>query len=287
MKAISALMAIALVALGGVTFHLRRELEAGRQQVAILESKVQERQPPTAASPVTTPAQTSTVADQAPQRVTSPDNRVRGAPSFALLSAQIQSPEGQARFRSILRHNLESSLPDLDQVLDLTTAEKDKLLDLLATQQLRSATPRAPEQEHESAQESEERQQREYETKVAELQALLGSKYPKWQDYEDTVSVRVEERALRVALDAAGIPLAQTQEQTLIDALVEVQRGFNQTDRTSRGVRVVRTPENCQLLLSAATPYLSVRQLDKYQAVLERRAAMYEASISRRPESGQ
>jgi len=160
--------------------------------------------------------------------------------------------------------------------LGLTTAEKDKLLDLLAMQRMRGSTTLAP--EHISAQESEARQQREYDTKVAELQALLGSKYPKWQDYQETVTVRMEERNLRVALDAAGIPLAQTQEHALIDALVAEQRSINQTARTSRGVTTLRTPEIRQRLLSAAIPYLSTQQLDEYQALLERIGAQLEAT---------
>jgi len=276
MKTILALMVIALAALIGVNLHFQRELEAGRQQIGVLTSQAHESQAATVASPVKTPAQTSTVADQASQQVASPDNPVRQPPSAASMLAQMQSPEGKARTKAWLRSMLENSLPDLDQVLGLTTAEKDELLDLLATQQTRGVTTLAP--ENESAQESEERYQRRYDTRVAELQALLGSKYPRWQDYEDTVSVRREVRDLRVALDAAGLALAQTQERALVDALVEVQRGFNLTDRTPTGVVARRTPKNIQLLLSAATPYLSMQQLDEYQALLERRRAIIEAA---------
>lgn len=275
MKAFSAIMAMALVVLSGVTLHFWRELAAGRQQNASLTSKAQEREFATESSPVPTPAQSSTVSDQPSEQVDSPDRVVPRGISPPSLSAQLQSPEGQARLRTAARQRLETSLPDLDQVLNLTTAERKELLDLLATQQVRGLTTQTP--EHESAQEREARQQSEYDTQVAELQALLGSKYPKWQDYRETVTVRMEGRELRTVLDAAGTPLSQSQERALINALVEEQSRINQTVRTSRGVTISRAPENRQRLLSAASPYLSAQQLDEYQALLERRAAMMDA----------
>jgi hypothetical protein len=73
----------------------------------------------------------------------------------------------------------------------------------------------------------------------------------------------------------------------LIDALLAEQRIMNQAVRTSRGVTILRRPEDRQRLLSAAVPYLSAKQLDEYKALLERRAAMFEALTFRRPEPGQ
>lgn len=275
MKASSAFVGIALVALSGVTFYLWRELEAGRQQIADLTSEAQERQSPTAASPVPIPAQTSTVADQPPQLVVSPNESASKGLAASILR-QMQSPEGQARLRASMRGLVESSFPDLDQVLGLTTAENDKLIDLLTMQQLRGSSTLAP--EHESAQEREARQQRGQETNGAELQALLGSKYPKWQDYQETVTIRLQGRDLRVVLESAGIALTQTQERTLIDALVAELRSINQTaQRNSLGVPVQLRPESRERLLYAATPYLSMQQLDQYKALLERQAALIEA----------
>jgi hypothetical protein len=290
MKTISALMVIAIGVLGGINFHLWRELEAGRRQIAVLTSQAQERQAATAASPVPTPAptpaQTSTVADQASQQVASPDNSVRTGSSLDSILAQMQSPEGQARTRARMRPALELSLPDLDQVLGLTAAEKDKLLDLLTAQQVRGMTTLAP--ENESAQESEARQQKRQETDGAEQQALLGDKYPKWQDYQETVTVRRQGRDLHAALDAAGIPLTQTKERALVDALVAELRSINQTAQNKiLGVPVQLRPESRERLLYAATPYLSMQQLDEYEALLERQAAMVEALTSLRPEPGQ
>jgi hypothetical protein len=142
--------------------------------------------------------------------------------------------------------------------------------------------------ENESAQESEARQQKRRETDGAELQALLGGKYPKWQDYQETVTVRRQGRDLRVALDAAGIPLAQTQERALVDALVAELRSINQTAQgNSSDIPVQLRPESRERLVSAAIPYLSSQQLDEYQALLERSAAMIEAIVIQRPEPGQ
>lgn len=274
MKTISALVVVALGLLGGMTL-LWRELDGERQRIADSTSTAGERLPATESSPVPIPVQSSTASDQPSEQVDSPDKVVPRGISPASLSAQMQSPEGQARLKSATRQRLEASLPDLDQVLNLTTTEKNELLDLLATQQVRGMTTQTP--EHESAQESEARQQSAYDAQVAELQALLGSKYPKWQDYRETVTVRMEGRDLRTALNAAGVPLSPAQERTLVDALVEEQSRINQTVRTSRGVTISRTPENRQQLLSAASRYLSAQQLDEYRALLERRAAMMDA----------
>lgn len=278
MKTISALVVVALGLLGGMTL-LWRELDGERQRIADSTSTAGERLPATESSPVPIPVQSSTASDQPSEQVDSPDKVVPRGISPASLSAQMQSPEGQARTRDRLRSMLESSLPDVGEVLGLTTAEKDALLDLLATQQTRGVTTLAP--ENESAQESEARQQRAYDAHVAELQALLGSKYPEWRDYEETVPVRMEGRALRADLDALGIPLTQTQERALIEALVTEQLSINQPVRTSRGVTIRRTAEIRQRLVSAAIPYLSAQQLDGYQALLERRAALQEALTGR------
>jgi uncharacterized coiled-coil protein SlyX len=186
MKVGSALMGIALVGVSAVALHLWRELEEGRQQIAILASKLQERQPPTAASPIPTPAQTSITAVQPSQATTEP--QLLGSPDKSALipkgfdAASVlkrkASPEGMALRRSQMRNSQEHLYPDVDQALGLTTSETDRLLDLLTTQVVRGMETVVSASE--SASDPEARNWKRRETENAELQALLGSKYPKW-----------------------------------------------------------------------------------------------------------
>jgi hypothetical protein len=275
MKVSSALLGIALTAVSGVAFHLWRDLEAGRQQVAVLSSKSQERQPPT-------PEQTSIVAGQPLQPSTESQPSER-SDSSALIAEhrealeavlkQLASPEGKAASKSRMRLNQASAHPDVDQALGLTTEEADKLLDLLTMQRARSMETVVVQPE--SAQDSEARLRKQGETEEAELQTLLGSKYPKWQDYRENRYAWEQRSDLRTVLDAAGFPLTQTQEGALISALSAEQRSINQGNPKDFSQY---TPENRQRLLDAAAPHLSPQQLDGYKGLLERNASREQAA---------
>jgi hypothetical protein len=301
MKLSSALLGIGLVAVSGLAFHFWQKLEEERQQVAILASKEPERQPPTAASPVPTPAHTSTIAEpplQAstePQLSGSPERDARIAAFTRVREAaeqQVLSPEGRAQSKSHLRERLKFQYPDVDQALGLTTEEADKLLDLIADQRMRSSSVMVMSPKNAQEREAAQRRARETaEREDAELQALLGSKHVGWKDYQEILPAWVQRRELRAVVNAAGFPLTNTQDDALINALSAEQRIINQTRTSttqgnSNGLLAQYTPENRQRLVDAVAPYMSPQQLDGYKGLLERKAAQEQATLSVRLSSG-
>jgi hypothetical protein len=139
--------------------------------------------------------------------------------------------------------------------------------------------------EPESAQDREARRRKTRETEDAELQALLGSKYVAWKDYQEILPAWVQRNDLRAVLDAAGVPVTEAQDDALINALSAEQRIINQTrtfttQGNSNGFLAQYTPENRQRLVDAVAPYMSPQQLDGYKRLLERKAAQEQANLS-------
>jgi hypothetical protein len=190
-------------------------------------------------------------------------------------SKYLESPEGKAAIRSRMLQNQASGNPDVDQALGLTTAEADKLFELLAMQRVRSMETVVVQPE--SARDREERLRKQRETEDAELQALLGRKYPTWQDYRENRYAWEQRSDLRMVLDGAGIPLTSTQEVAIINALSAEQRNINRNlySAPEGNLRDFSqyTPDNRQRLLDAVAPYLSPQQLDGYKGLLERHAS--------------
>jgi hypothetical protein len=291
MKASSALLGIGLVAVSGLAFHFWHKLEDERQQVAILAQKVSERESPApiAASPIQTPERTSNDAEPPLQASKEPQLSER-ADRAALLAKTIEaaknrlaSPEGMALRKANLRQRQGSVYPDVGEALGLTTEEADKLLDLITNQRMRSSSTLVSDSE--SPQDREARERKERETEDAELQTLLGSKYAKWQDYRENLPAWVQRSDLRAVLDAAGVPLAKSQDKAVIDALSAEQRIINHTHAStsqgnSNGVLPQYTPENRQRFLDAVAPYLSPQQLDGYKGLLERKATQEQITLA-------
>lgn len=284
MKILSALLGVALVAVGGFAIHLSREVEAGRQEVAALETRLLEQQaaaaltvrpggpppalPGAAASPSTLPAQ--------PQQASAPPSSTLMADA-ATLRAQMSSPEAKARRKETTRTLVRSGNPGVQEALDLAPDELEKLLELLGTQQERSSEifdlarqsgDPAGSQADVTARLEENRR-----TSETELQALLGAKYPQWLDYNQTRAAWSQGRDLHAVLEAAGTPFTPAQERAVISALAAEQRSFNQTRDATRQPFLVNTPERQQRRLDAAAPHLSAQQLQSYREMLERAAA--------------
>lgn len=286
MKLSSALLGIGLVAVSGLAFHFWQRMEQERQQTAILAFKVRELQPTTAVSPIPTlgtsiVAETPLQGSSEAQPSASPDRSALLAKSIDDAMKRLASPEGMARARSRMRLLQESVFPDVDQALGLKKEEADKLLDLITDQRMRSSSQFIDRSE--SPQDRAARNQKERETENAELQALLGGKYSKWQDYRENLSAWRQRSDLRTVLDAAGVPLTKTQDAALIKAISAEQLSIKQTGAyptqgPSNRLSAEYTPENRQRLLVAAAPYLSPQQLDGYKGLLERRAAQEESS---------
>ena len=291
MRIVSAVLAMALVVASGLAIHFSREAEAGRQRIAQLDSQLEQRQAELtrlAGAAAALPASLALPSSQAviPAAAAGPPPPPPAGASGLLdaIQAQMSSPEGQARRRETSRLLMSTSNPDVGEALGLAPDEVEKLLDLLATQQERtsvvfqqarqSGDPVTAQQRVAAALEEHRR------TADAELQELLGSKYPQWEDYQQTRPVWQQRRDLRNVLDAAGMPLTDTQSRSLIAALAAEQRNISQTRGAITQPFDRNSAEQHQRLLGAAAPHLSAQQLESYRQMLERAAVRDEAMLS-------
>jgi hypothetical protein len=178
---------------------------------------------------------------------------LRDAVSSAEVSNQLaQIPGVQERVRERFRKDLPAQYPDIGDVVGLSPVQVEKLFDLLTRQNEEARTSTAS---------AEERAKKE----EAQLSSLLGSQYPKWQEYKVGLPARLQVRDLNAALIAYELELSDAQMETLMSALTVALR------QGGPGMGSFN-PESKRLLLDAAAPHLSPEQLEVYQKVLDRYA---------------
>lgn len=301
MKILSALLGIALVVAGGVVIHLTREVRAERQQVAELKAQLEERDariatlaaasgaPSVAQVAVPAPQAASPVAESGPP-TPAPQPSAAVQEMLTMIRAQSSSPERVAQRRRTTRTLMETSNPDIGEALGLTSDEEDKLLDLLVTNQERATEVFNRGMEPNGTMSAQDRSaalQAAQQESDAALQAMLGSKYSQWQDYNQTRMAWQQRRDLRAVLDAGGIPLTDAQSKTLIGVLSAEHREFSRQTREGVGqgqpasaILARNSPERRQKLLDAAAPHLSPQQLEGFRGMLDRAAEQERALLS-------
>jgi hypothetical protein len=183
-----------------------------------------------------------------------------------------------------------SANPDVGEALGLTAEETNKLLELLATHQDSTSAVFNSSAEGNPPPSAEERSaalQAQQQANDAEMQAMLGSKYSQWKDYNETRSAWQQRRDLGAVLDAGGIPMTDAQSKSLITALATEQRYITQQNRDAANQgrpfseSMVRyTPERRQRLLDAASLHLTPQQVEGYRGMLERAATQEQSMLS-------
>jgi hypothetical protein len=200
------------------------------------------------------------------------------------IAQMLATPEGQELMRAQARMVLPQLYPDLGKALGLAPAEEEKFFDMLARQQtagsedtlasLGGGTPDRATME-ERQRKAMERQQ----ANQAEMTALLGSRMPKWQDYQATLPARRQVSQLQSSL-GTGKTLNDAQSGSLIAAInaeqARIQQDRRNAPRPAAGppqnageAQLQRVTENNRRLLSAATPHLNPEQLESYRRMLE------------------
>lgn len=245
------------------------------------------------AIPVAAPPLQSTNAAAAPAAATATGQAQLSSSLQGMLAAaqaQRSSPEAIARRRITGRMLIEGSNPDIGEALGLTAEQADKLLELLVTHRENSSAVFQSTTEGNLPTSVEERSARllaQRQADEAELQAMLGSKYSQWKDYNETRQAWQQRRDLRAVLDAGGIPMSDAQSKSLIAALSAEQRDYSQQTRNaiSQGgpsamLPARYSPERRQRLLDTAAPHLTQQQLEGYRGMLERAAAQEQATRS-------
>ncbi|MEO6079044.1 MAG: hypothetical protein ABIQ86_04600 [Steroidobacteraceae bacterium] len=290
MKKLAMVIAAAILVLGIVALDLLRELHTEREQQAALQTRVTEleaaqkstatpRTPSAPDRPIAT--QTETPATPAAGPENGPSDRARSG-TVAGITQMMASPEGQVLMRNQMRAQLAQQFPDLARELNLSQAEAEKFFDLLArqgTDSLGDAFGLMGGGDSKAMQESQRRMAERQLANEAELKAMLGGRYPQWQEYQGTIAARQQVSQLRAMLGSGDNALGEAQTKPLVAALgVETAR-INQemrdkmvsASRNSQNVleeQLRYTSEQNHRLISVASRHLNAAQLDGYKRML-------------------
>jgi hypothetical protein len=182
--------------------------------------------------------------------------------------------------------------PDIEQEMGLTRQEKEKLFDLMSSEGLDSADLLLADTQDPAARREVQRKMVEStRTQEAKLAALLGSKYPKWADYQSTAAARQEVDQLRRALSASGNPLSDAQSAQLVAAFADKRKRSDKENRDwSTSSAAIDSPDMMQemmqreadsqlRLVDVAAPILDAAQMSRYKRQVEQQAAMLRATM--------
>jgi hypothetical protein len=308
MKRIVGVLAVAVVAMGIAAVQFWQELGAERSEAGELAARettlkaaplapVAVQLPPApVAAPVIAAAGPQPAA--VPAALTTPPSNPQpprvaaGSPMQGILES-MATPQGQDAMRSMMRSMMAQMYPDIEQELGLTAQEKQKLFDLMADVDADSADlalnipkdPAARREVQRKMVESERKQE-------AKLSALLGSKYPKWEEYQSTAQARQQVDQLRRTLSATGDSLSDAQSKQLVAAFAaEQKRTDKETREWSRSSAAIDSPDMMQetvrraadaqnRLVDVASPILSVAQMERYRRQMEQQQAVLRATMS-------
>ncbi len=295
MKKLATGLGVTLVIIGIAAVYLWRELDTQRQLNAAAVTRVTALESMHPAESVVASGvagmQAAAVmpapAAQAGQVSTAPAARGQSAsrsanPLLAQAGQLRNSPEGREFQRVMMRQMLEQQYPDLAKTMNLSPENAGKLLDLLVKQRIDLAADRLSLQPGEEMARSLARKEQAYE---AELSAMLGSSYTKWQEYQRTAMerqqaeyARVEREDMRNAISSGNAPLTDAQFQYLDSALAAEQKRIDQESRgMSLQQQLQRMPETNRRLAEVAAAHLNPQQLDRYKRYLEQQEEMAHA----------
>jgi len=285
MKKLVVILAAALLATGIVTAQLWLQLRDARAQDATLQARVTALEatqlaasrlsglPASAPVPEATPADLKTTDAPRPERTAE-----RTAAAIKGIRELISSPDAQEMRRTRLRMALPQRYPDLGKELRLSPEEENKLFDLLASQQsgqvsdLLNAAGGGT-----TAQEMQSKAQEKRQANDAELSAMLGSKYPQWQNYQETLPTRQQVNQLQAMLGSGSNSLSDAQAKPLITALAAEKARISQESANSpasnpqefMAQREQRTADSNRRLLAVAATQLNTEQLNDYKRMLD------------------
>ena len=192
----------------------------------------------------------------------------------------------------------------LREALRLQPQEADRLMDLLAEQQLNMMSNPPPfggrgqppdPAELQQYQQQAQQQQRERDAQIASL--LGDSKLQEWQSYQKTLGARSQLRELRTELAEAGMPLREGQIEPLVNSIAAEQEWRTQESMKYRSQlnalgnaapanrvnmmeqNLERAAEYNRRLHDAAAPYLSSDQLRRFDEHMNRQLEMQRVNL--------
>ena len=303
MKQLVVVLAVALAGVGAGAGYLWKQLGAERSLNAELNDHVMALEvaqqaaalapPPVAAAetPATTsPASAPAAPAQAPQPAAA---RQGGAALGEAAKALLSTDAGKEMTRTMLRSVIAQQYPDLGKELGLTPEQANELMETLTRQMVDQSSESMglltgngdPAAMRELQRKTQEMQK----ANEAELQALLGSKYPKFQEYQGNQAARQQVSQLQNALGTGGITaLTDSQRQGLITALGAEQRRINDDNRNALMAnqgrpggsqnyldqQLQQAADSSRRLVDAASGHLNSQQLDAYRKMLDQQLEM-------------
>jgi hypothetical protein len=305
MKKLVAILAIAVLATGVIATNLWLDLRAEHRKAGEIATRLTTAEAQQLAQVAVPPASgpvVPAVAEALPQPAAAPaaivaapaaQQPARGAtnsPMQGMLEAMV-TPEGQDATRAMMRGMMAQMYPDIEQELGLTAQEKLKLFDLLGDDGGDSASLMLGAQDPAAKREMQRKMVESARDRQAKLSALLGSKYPKWEEYQGTAAARQQVDQLRRTLGASGSPLSEAQSIRLITAFAaEEARAAKENLVWSTSSAAVDSPdmmtETIQRVIDSrgrmvevAAPVLDSAQLDRYRKQVEQQTTVLRATM--------
>lgn len=184
--------------------------------------------------------------------------------------------------------------PDLGLELGLTAQEESKVFELIATQQVESSERLAElrgagERNSAAALEAMRRINEAPQSDGRQMAALLGSKYPQWQEYQRTLPTRRPVKELQTVLGYGPHALGRAQANSLITALAAERERMEQERRAAIAAGAdpreldrerMRRAESNRRYLAIATRHLDAGQLDPFSRMLDRQAVIGESAAA-------
>lgn len=283
MKKFVAALAAGVLLVGTATLVLWFQLRAEREHGAVLASR--------SAAPQMVEMAEVMVPGLAPTAGTTSADVPAAAPATAPAPASATDP-----VTGMLKAMMQQLYPDLATELDLTAPQAEQFLDLFARQQGETSTQfmglmaggtvdAAQRQQLQRQMLDKERADQE------ELRKVLGSKYPRWEEYQSTAQARQQVNELRTGLAAIGKPLTEPQSNALVVAFAADASRSREEDqvwvttnaaRNSPNLmreRMERQIEGQRRLVELATPHLDAAQLEHFRRKNEQDLAMVSSML--------
>jgi hypothetical protein len=302
MKKLVVVLAIALAGVGAGAIWFWNQLDAERSANAELKDRIMALEvaqqaaalaPPAPVAPAETPATASpATAATAP---TQKEQTARKEPGglAAAAKAVLSTDAGKDMTRTMLRSMMTQQYPDLGKELGLTEAQVNELFDLMTKQQMdltsESMDLLTGTGDAASMRETQRKLQEKQKANEDEVAAMLGSKYPQFQEFQGTQAARMQVSQLQNALGTSGITaLTDSQKKSLITALGAEQKLINEDNRNALGAnrgaqagspnyldqQLQQATDSNRRLLNVASGHLNGQQLDAYRKMLDQQLEM-------------
>lgn len=295
MKRLVAILTIALVVLGAGAIRLQLRVGEYRQHIVDLQTRlksIEDHQQASAAlagQPIVSNREltTSPTPAEPPQEIESGSGSSTALAQFAKKLGPVDTDVRRAQRRM----RLPGMYPGLGRWLDLTPDQEKELFDLMAKLDVeREIALWDPAKLRDEASRREAINELLSQSKAgeAELTALLGNKYPKFQEYKQTGAVHKQVSQLQGMFGSGVDGLTDAQVASLTKALVAEKLRIDQEQgnlphavhgQDATDLIKQRIADNNQRLVQVAAVQLSPRQLEGYRKLIEHQEGSEDALL--------